>query len=148
MNIKFFIWLFSVVCLIEVFAPSSVAAQSPDDILIVANKDVSNDTISKDELVSIFLKQRTAWKDGLRAVPLHAGKSELRSKFLRLLLGLSALEEKTYWQEQKITKGISPPPEFNNQLKAVFKLKGAISYIYRSEYKENVVKILMVVPQL
>ena len=52
--------------------------------------------------------------------------------------------ERSYWQEQKIRKGLMPPATFSNLLMAVFKVNGSVSYVFRSDYKQGVVKILAV----
>jgi hypothetical protein len=132
--------------LISAVSPSTQAAD-PDDILIVANRDVSVNSISAAELRTFFLKQRTTWKNGDKVVPVHATDAHLKAQFLERVLGLTIPEEQTYWQEQRIMHGTSPPPEFSNNLKAVFKLKGAVSYIFRSNYRENVAKILLELPK-
>ena len=69
------------------------------------------------------------------AVPIHAPKgSELREVFMERVLGMTAEQETSYREGQKISKAYLPPAEFRNQLKAVFKLKGAVSCVYRSQY--------------
>ncbi len=40
-----------------------------------------------------------------------------------------------------------PPATFSNLLKAVFKVNGSVGYVFRSDYKEGVVKVLMVLAQ-
>ncbi len=126
---------------------NSVKAESPNDILIVANKGVSAGSLSLDELKAFFFKERTSWKTGGRVVPIHANEdSALRKAFLSKVLSMRLAQEKAFWQEQKIRKGMAAPPEFSNTLKAVFKIKGALSYIFRKDYREGVAKILLVLP--
>ena len=52
--------------------------------------------------------------------------------------------ERAYWQEQKIKRGTLPPAAFSSSLRAVFQIKGSVAYVFRSEYKEGVVKVLAV----
>ncbi|MCP4675326.1 MAG: hypothetical protein GY854_07435 [Deltaproteobacteria bacterium] len=122
-------------------------AESPGDILIVANKGVAVDSVSVDELKAFFFKQRTSWKKGGKVVPVHAKEgSSLREAFLAKVLSMQLTQEIAFWQEQKIRKGISAPPEFSNTLKAVFKIKGSLSYVFRKDFKEGVVKVILVLP--
>lgn len=125
--------------------PFPAAAESPDDILIIANNSLSAVSISKAEAREIFLKTRSEFK-GSKTTPVHASNgSALRKAFLQKVLGMNPDEERQYWEKQKIMTGKTPPVGFTNTLKAVFKLKGSISYVYRKDYKD-VTKILLVIP--
>ncbi len=127
---------------------SSVSvAESPHDILIIANVAIQANAVSMQELRDIFLKERTYWSKGGRAIPVHYREgSDLRNAFRTIVLGFQPNEEKTYWQERFIKTGTEAPPSFSNTQKAVFKLRGSVSYIFRKDYREGVSKILLVVP--
>ena len=115
---------------------------NPNDILIIANNSVSQDTISIDELSALFLKMRTT-VGGTKFVPINAPKNAaIRLSFQKVVLGMTPAEENTYWEEMKIKKGLLPTVEFRETLKAVFSVKDSIGYCYRSEYKEGLVKVL------
>jgi len=123
------------------------AKDNPMDILVVANKSVKTQKIDIDTLRNIFLKDQLSWQAGNKVVPVHPGDTKLRNKFVSRVLGMNTLaEEKQYWKKQKISHGVAEPPSFRNNLKAVFKLKGAVSYVYRHEYLEGVAKVLLVLP--
>lgn len=123
----------------------AASAENPNDILIIVNRSVKANKIEIDELKDIFLKKRTNWSSGERAVPLNvASDPKLREEFRASVLNMSATEEKRYWQTRKIKGGDGEPAEFGNVLKAVYKLHGAVSYIYRSDYKEGIVKVVFV----
>jgi ABC-type phosphate transport system substrate-binding protein len=127
---------------------SSVVANDPEDILVVVNVSVAEKSVELEELRTIFLKMRTSWRSGGKVVPINPKNgSALRRQFQERVLGMSADEEKSYWEKQKITKGVEPPPEFTNTLKAVFRIKGSVTYIYRSQYREGVSKVLYVLPR-
>ncbi|MCP4602906.1 MAG: hypothetical protein GY847_20715 [Proteobacteria bacterium] len=144
---RFFIFWLTFLAIL-VLSPRHARADSPDDILVIANKGVSVNSITIPELKAIFLKQKAHWKSGGRVVALNAKEgTALRSVFQKTLLGMSLAKEKSYWQDQKIRTGLSAPPEFGNLLKAVFSLRGSVSYILRKDYREGVVKILLVLPQ-
>ena len=129
-----------------VLMPLVARAESPDDILIVANRSVSLDSITAFQAKDIFLRKKTAWNDGQKAVPVHAQKgNKLRDDFRDRVLGMSHDQMQMYWVKHRIVSGQTEPVSFPNPLKAVFKLKGALGYIYRSQYKEGVVKILLVI---
>lgn len=126
---------------------AQAAVKSPNDILVVANKSVTSSSITVGELRSIFLKQKKHWNSGDKAIPVHAKVgTRLRSAFIRAILEMDIREEHDYWEAQRVRYALSPPPEFNNILKAVFHLRGSVSYIFRKDFKEGVVDVLLVIP--
>ncbi len=122
-------------------------AENPLDLLIVANSTVPIDTITKDDLKQIFLKQRQTWPGGQKIIPLHVkGNPELRNRFRKIVLAMTAAKEKDYWEDQKMRSGLKDPPELKDVLKAAFRLKGSITYVLRKDYIEGVVKIVATFP--
>ncbi len=121
-------------------------ADSPQDILVIVNASVKNEKVTRDELKAIFLKKRASWGNGVRAVPVHSNNAALRDDFRERLLQMSEGEELRYWQQFQIQKGEAKPVAFGNTLKAVFQLRGAVSYIYRSQYREGATNVILVLP--
>ena len=122
-------------------------ADSPNDILIIANQKVSVSLLTKNEVRQLFLKQRTRWASGQDCIPIHAAKgSELRKAFSKRVLRMAEHEEKTHWNEQQVRLGMRAPPEFKSKSlqKAVFNIKGSVSYVFRKDYIPNVTKVLFV----
>jgi hypothetical protein len=119
-------------------------AQSPNDILIIANKSIRATKISADELKAIFLKKKESFAGG-KVVPINSkAGSPLRKAFQKRVVEMDGNAEASYWEEQKIKAGLAPPAEFSGTLKAVFSVKGSIGYCHRSEYREGVVNVLLV----
>jgi len=146
MKKKFSIVFTVTVLLFTQLNASETAADAPSDIMVIANKSVKVDSISKDALRLIFLKRQTVWPDGSRVVAINAKNgSSLRESFIRKMVGMTPSEERYYWEKEKIKSGAKQPPEFGNTLKGVFKLKGSIGYCYRGDYIKGVVKVLTVV---
>lgn len=130
-----------------VIAQAQTPAEHPNDILIVVNLASNVSSISIAELKSFFLKQKSRWNDGTKVVPIHTSKgTAVRKAFSRLVLSMTAQDEEIYWQQQRIRKGLNPPPEFKSPLRAVYSLKGSVSYIFRKDYLKGVVKIIRVLP--
>lgn len=120
-------------------------AESPNDILVIVNSSVKVSSLTSEDVKEIFLKKRRSFSSGERAVPINAGdNAKLREEFRERVLKMSATDERTYWQTLKIKEGEVDPAVFSNNLKAVFKLRGGVSYIYRSQYKANVAKVVLV----
>ncbi len=133
--------------LIALFTPSNGFADDPNDILIVVNKRVKQTKLSTGEIKNIFLKLTTRWKGGAKIIPINAREGTLlRKEFLRAVVNMTGAQEKDYWHDRKIRVGVSKPPEFSHTQKAVFKLKGSIGYVYRSEHKNDVTEVVLVIP--
>ncbi len=132
-------------CLSVIICPLSATAESPEDLLIIANSATAVGSISKAEARELFLKTKSNF-GGRKTIPIHAATgSLLRRVFAQKVLGMTPEEEKQYWEKQKIMAGTTPPTAFPNTARAVFKLKSSISYVFRKDYK-NVGKILLVIP--
>ena len=122
-------------------------ADNPSDILVIANNSTPVSRLTVGEAQEIFLKERTHWGSSDKAVPINAPEgSALRNDFRIRALQMKVSDEQQYWEQRKIKSGVTPPPEFANVLKAVFKLRGSVGYIYRSQYKPGLAKILLVLP--
>jgi ABC-type phosphate transport system substrate-binding protein len=142
-------WSFLVIlsAVMVAFLSHPADADAPNDILIVANRNVSTKSISLVALKKCFLKQKQSWDGGGKIVPVNAQRgSRLRAAFREAVLGMDEDQELRYWQEQKIRKAISPPSAFNDTLKVVYHVPGSVSYVFRKDYKENVSKVLLVIP--
>jgi hypothetical protein len=127
--------------------PVPLNAESPDDLVIFVNNKSGVRSMSVDELKQIFLKKKTRWPGGEKIDCINSpeGSTE-REEFRKKVLGMSKTEEITYWQNQKIRMQLSPPIEISNTPKAVFRLSGAISYAFRKDLPEGVVKSILVIP--
>jgi len=146
MTKHFYIFLTLLLATMLLSLPAA-SADSPNDILVVANKTVKVDAVSVAELKAIFLKKKVRWKTGLKAVPINAKDgTELKKEFLKRVFDMDQDLERSYWQDQKIRTGLVPPVTFRQLLKAVFNIRGSVSYVFRSQYREGVVKILLVLP--
>jgi hypothetical protein len=126
---------------------TSALAESPNDILVIANLGVTAQSIAISELRDIFLKKRASWSPGEKAIPIHpADNPKLRAEFCQAVLNMSVKDEQSYWQVRKIKEGEVEPPAFGSIIKAVYKLRGSVSYVYRSQFKKGVVKVVLTVP--
>ena len=134
--------------LLGLSVPEASVAESPNDIMIIANKGIDTNQITIEELKQIFLGKKSSWKGGDRIVCLNQYASHpIRDAFREKVLNMSAKDEETYWENQKVRKQITPPPELGSIPKAVFKLKNSLSYAYRKDVPANVVKVLLVIPE-
>lgn len=123
-------------------------AEGPDDILVIANKGVALDSISKDTLADLFLKKKSVKDNGGNdLVPINAPDgSPLRDAWAKRVLGMDAGSEAAYWNKILVKSGTQAPKSLPNTMAAAFAVKSSISYIKRSDYKEGVAKVLAVIP--
>jgi hypothetical protein len=141
--------LIAIACLAPLVIAASgptASAENPQDILIVVNNSSKISQLSVAELRDYFLKTRKTWPDGSKVVPINAKEVALRDAFRVRVLSMSAAEEQRYWQNQAIRTGEQTPPEFDNTLKATYRLPGAVSYVFRKNLVQKVVKVVSVVP--
>jgi hypothetical protein len=122
------------------------AAPHPNDILVIANRSVSASRVSREDLRRLFLRQRSVWSSGGRAIPINATDRASRERFRRHVLRMTRIAEQRYWQEQQVRGRPGPPAKLRRVLKAVFKVKGAVSYVRRSRCHAGIVKVLYVIP--
>jgi len=117
-------------------------AESPNDLLIIGNKSLSATSADAAEIKAVFLKSKTAL-GGDSVFPINAkSDSDVRAAFRKHVLKMSEDKEKGFWEEEKVKKGVEPPPEMAGTLKAVFSKPGGISYVFRKDYKEGTAKII------
>ena len=122
------------------------AKESPDNILVIVNKTNPVDSLDKAELKKIFLGKKTHWDDGRTLIPINAkGGTALRSQWRSKVLELTKQEEEQYWQRMTAKLIGKEPKAFGERIRAVFKLKNSISYITRSEFTADVVKVVAVI---
>jgi len=124
---RFFIMLVSFAVLI--FAESYAMAS---DVVIVGNKNLSTETISKETLQRIFLGQQTDWEDGTK-IKFAILKTEQNDDiFLREYLYYTSTRFVRHWRSQVFSgKGEMPPNLKSDEemLKFIQDDKGAIGFV-------------------
>ncbi len=132
----------------SVLFPTISTAESPEDIVVFVHQTGTLKSISIDELKQLFLKQKTSWSSGESVVTINAPEgSSLRNQFRTAVLAMTAVEEATHWETVRIRNQIAKPAEMLNTPKAVFRLKNAVSYAFRKDVPDNVVKVILVIPK-
>ncbi len=129
------------------WASGGALAESPNDLLVIGNKSVSASSVDAAEIKAVFLKNKASI-GGDTVFPLNAKPdSELRAAFRKRVLKMTDEKERGFWEEEKVKKGVEPPPEVPLTLKAVFSKSGGVSYVFRKDYKEGTAKILATFPE-
>ena len=124
---RFFIMLVSFAVLI--FAESYAMAS---DVVIVGNKNLSTETISKETLQRIFLGQQTDWEDGTKIKFAILKTDQNDDIFLREYLYYTSTRFVRHWRSQVFSgKGEMPPNLKSDEemLKFIQDDKGAIGFV-------------------
>lgn len=114
-------------------------AQSID---LVINRDVSQETVSRNSLRSIFSMRKTLWPDG---TPIHVfvmpDKTNLHAVFSKQLLGVFPHQLRRAWNRQ-IYSGMGQAPtrvESEEEMREqVAKTPGAIGYLSEGGINERI----------
>ncbi len=132
----------SVICLLF---PALVLAE---DLLIIANPQVSASSISTQDLAAIYLIKKTAWPDGLSIVPVNReAASDVREQFSEIVLEHSPRELAEYWNRLRFQGKQPPLVQTSDQAVIGFvrNVPGAIGYIFADQRPAGV-KVLVRLP--
>ena len=113
------------------------------DVVVIANKNVSETSMSKDKVKQIFLGKVVKWQDGSR-IHFVTLKGDSHKSFLKEYIGRSEAQYKTYWKKILFTGKGSMPKSFDTEQEMaqyVANTKGAIGYISKNTAAENVASI-------
>ena len=119
----------------------SVSAVLAEDILIICNKNVSQDALSRDELQQIFLGRKTRWSDdqNIRFAVMKSG--DIHQDFLKKMLDKTSSQYEAFWKKLIFSGQGKAPVSFATSeeiLAYVAATPGAISYVPPNVSQENV----------
>ena len=127
------LWLVVLACLL--WAPRSGRAGG-EIIAVIANKDVTLKTATRDELRPIFQTKKDTWPDGKPAKPFNLPTAHAtRHGFDAAVLGLDPDRVSRYWIDRKIRGDERPPqtaPSPAVMLKVISKTPGGVGYVEAS----------------
>lgn len=101
------------------------------DVVVIANKSVSDSTLSKDNLSKIYLGKKSTWSNGSR-IRFVVLEGSTHAAFLENYVGKTESQFNTFWKKQVFTGKGSPPEEFNSDkamVDFVAQTAGAIGYV-------------------
>src|SRR5262245_23125158 len=128
------------------FAASTGIHLLADDVYIVVNSAVKTDSISKEELKSVFLLRTRTLRDGSVVEPVLQKSGSAHDAFLKHYLERDSAEIRTYYQGLVFTGKAGMPRQVNSDAEViayVARTKGAIGYV-SSESSTSGVKVLKV----
>jgi ABC-type phosphate transport system substrate-binding protein len=113
---------------------------------VVVNEANASDTISKQQLSSIFMKETATWNSGQVVMPVdQVASSSTRNGFSKVIFGRDANAIKSYWQRQIFSgRGVPPPEKASDDdvLAFVREHPGAIGYVASNADTGSGVKVL------
>src|SRR5579859_4126034 len=117
------------------------------DVKIIANPSVKSDSISPEELKSVFLEEKSSLSDGSRVEPVLSKGGSAHDAFVKQYLGKTEATLQTYYRTLVFTgKGSMPKAEASDSdvVAYVARTRGAIGYV-SPESSTDGVKTLVVV---
>lgn len=117
-----------------------IAASGPGDIVIVCNKDVPVNSLTKDEVKSIFLGEKVKWDDSHK-ITFVLLMTETHDRFLEKYIGTNASQYLQYWKKMIFTGKAGSPKSFKEPDKLIEYIagaEGAVGYIPSEAYNDKV----------
>ncbi len=102
------------------------------DVIIIANKDVPENTLNRKEIKEIFLGKRVQWSDHGKIHVAILKKPEFCEAFLKQYLNKSESKWRSYWKRMVFTGRGLPPRSFKTDaeiLVHVSETKGAVGCV-------------------
>jgi ABC-type phosphate transport system substrate-binding protein len=130
--------LIFVVAAMVILAPASASAGS---IKVIANSSVKADSVSADELKSVFLEETSSLSDGSHVEPVLAKGGAAHETFVKEYLGKSDAALQTYYRSLVFTGKGSMPRTVGGDAEVaayVAKTRGAIGYVGAETSTEGV----------
>ena len=137
-----FVYALFMVSICLAFGPGVAAAN--DEVVIIANPDLADNSIGQRDLQRIYLGKQTLWKDDTSIVPVMLKSGPLHDEFIEGYIDRSVPRFVTYWRQMVFTgKGV-PPKSFSSEsdlVDFVARTPGSVGYVSSSANVSNVKKL-------
>ena len=105
--------------LASVFLNPGASAATADDLVIIANPGLGENSIESKDLQRIYLGKQTRWNDDTSIVPVMMKSGPLHEVFIEKYVDRSVQRFVTYWRQMVFTgKGV-PPRSFTQEAELV-----------------------------
>lgn len=115
------------------------------DIIVVANKNVPESQLTKEEVKAIFLGEKTKWSNDSKVSFVVLKTPEAQEKFMKDFVGKTPSQFNNFWKQQVFTGKGKIPESFDNVkdlVDFVAKTDGAVGYLSNDDAPaENMKKI-------
>lgn len=140
--------LFILICLLAIFIVFGTAGYlaSASNVVIIANKNVPEDTLSIQEIRDVYLGDKTRWSNKKPIEFSILRKGNVHSEFLTIYINKSSKNFVRYWKRKILTGEAKMPLLLNSEdevLEHVSKNETGLGYT-SSEYINEHVKIISI----
>ncbi len=111
------------------------------DVLIITNKDVAGQNLSKDDVKAIFLGKKVQWPNNAKIHFAISKDPDLHQAFLESYVKRSSKQYQAYWRKMVFTSQGNKPKSFESAtelLEYVSNTPGAVGYIDSNTTAVNV----------
>jgi ABC-type phosphate transport system substrate-binding protein len=119
-------------------------AANAEDLIVIANNNVTVSSVTRAELQNIFLGKTVKWPDGKKIKPVVLKEGGTHEKFLNDLLGKSTAQFDSYWKQVIFTGKGRPPKTADSEeemVQFVSDTGNAVGYIDSGTAHADVKKI-------
>ena len=135
-------WLVILLLLLSI-APNTLG----EDIVVVVNQSNDTPSLSKSQVIDIFLGRYVAFPDGEPAKPVDIAEEALKADFYQRLTNLNIARINAYWSRIKFTGKARKPEEMESESEAIKYLETntqAIGYIKATSLTDDL-KVIYVI---
>lgn len=129
-------WVVAVGMLVAVILIAGTTVAQQGSFKVVVNPEVDTDSVSKKDLLRLYLKRTKAWPTGQAAVPVdQVATSPVRTAFSQEVIGKNVSTVKSYWNGQIFAGKPGPPRTLSSDqevLDFVRSTPGAVGYVSAS----------------
>jgi ABC-type phosphate transport system substrate-binding protein len=124
------------------FGPGVAVAN--DDLVIIANPNLSGGAIEQRELQRIYLGKKTLWEDNTSIVPVMLKSGSLHDEFIEGYIDRSVQRFVTYWRQMVFTGKGMPPKSFASEsdlIDFVARTPGSVGFVSSSANVSSVKRL-------
>lgn len=114
------------------------------EVIVIANKNVPDSQLTKEDVKAIFLGEKTKWSNDNKVTFVVLKTDADQEQFMKDYVGKTPSQFNNFWKQQVFTGKGKIPQSFDDPkalLDFVAKTDGAIAYISSDAANENVKKI-------
>ncbi|NMH60521.1 hypothetical protein [Alteromonas ponticola] len=115
---------------------------SSTELVVVVHKDNPTETLTRSQLIDLYMGKYVAFPDGSKAQPLDIDNDEAtKEQFYKALVGMPLNRVNAYWSRIKFSGRARPPVAQQDQqavLSYIESTGSAIAYIHENNLTDNV----------
>jgi ABC-type phosphate transport system substrate-binding protein len=121
---------------------SSTSLVSSSELVLVVHKDNPTTTLTRSQVIDLYMGKYVAFPDGSKAVPVDIQDDlETRGEFYDSLVGMPLARVNAYWSKVKFSGRARPPTQQKDEkaiLAFVLKTQNAIAYVHETSLTGDV----------